>query len=149
MFTRFRHRVALAALSLFAAFSVPAGLSLLAAPGGSPSGEKVTLVFDHVLPNVPGKSIKGVLVEYRPGGSSPAHTHPNSAFVYATVLEGAIRSKVNDGPEKVYRVGDNFAEVPGDHHGVSKNDSDTRPARLLAVFVVNTDETNLTTNEKG
>jgi quercetin dioxygenase-like cupin family protein len=59
---------------------------------------KVTLVYDHALPNVPGKSIKGVLVEYGPGGSSPAHTHPKSAFIYATVLEGAIRSSVNNGP---------------------------------------------------
>ena len=39
-------------------------------------GPKVTLVFDHALPNVPGKSIKGVLVEYGPGGTSSAHTHP-------------------------------------------------------------------------
>jgi hypothetical protein len=38
-----------------------------------------------------------VLVEYGPGGYSPGHTHPKSAFIYATVLEGAIRSKVNNG----------------------------------------------------
>ncbi|MGH8555356.1 MAG: cupin domain-containing protein, partial [Gammaproteobacteria bacterium] len=65
---------------------------------GADDKSKVTLVYEHVLPNVPGKSIKGVLVEYEPGGSSPAHTHPDSAFIYATVLEGAIRSQVNDGP---------------------------------------------------
>ena len=55
---------------------------------------KVTLVYQHELPNVPGKSIKGVLVEYGPGGYSPGHTHPKSAFIYATVLEGrsAVRS---------------------------------------------------------
>ena len=58
---------------------------------------KVTLVYQHELPNVPGKSIKGVLVEYGPGGYSPGHTHAKSAFIYATVLEGAIRSQVNDG----------------------------------------------------
>ncbi|HEY2048242.1 MAG TPA: cupin domain-containing protein [Caulobacteraceae bacterium] len=109
---------------------------------------KVTVVFDHVLPNAPGKSIKGVLVEYGPGGYSPAHTHPNSAFIYATVLEGAIRSKVNNGPEKVYRAGENFAELPGDHHAVSANASDTQPARLLAVVVVDTRETNLVINDK-
>lgn len=57
---------------------------------------KVTLVYEHALPNVPGKSLRGVLVEYAPGGSSPAHTHPSSAFIYATVLQGAIRSQVND-----------------------------------------------------
>jgi len=51
---------------------------------------KVTLVYQHELPNVPGKSMKGVLVEYGPGGYSPGHTHPKSAFIYATVLEGEI-----------------------------------------------------------
>ncbi len=90
---------------------------------------------------------EGVLVEYQPGGSNPAHTHPDSAFIYATVLEGAIRSKVNDGPEKVCRAGESWAEVPGDHHAVSANASETEPARLLAVFVVDT-EKNLVTNDK-
>ena len=106
---------------------------------------KTTLVFEHVLPNVPGKSIKGVLVEYGPGGSSPAHTHPKSAFIYATVLEGAIRSSVNDGPVVTYRAGQNFSEMPGDRHSVSDNASKTEPAKLLAVFVVDTDEKELTT----
>jgi quercetin dioxygenase-like cupin family protein len=105
---------------------------------------KVTLVYDHVLPNVPGKSIKGVLVEYGPGGSSPGHVHPKSAFIYATVLEGAIRSQVNEGPVKTYRAGESFSEFPGDHHRVSANASTTEPAKLLAVFVVDTSETNLT-----
>jgi quercetin dioxygenase-like cupin family protein len=108
---------------------------------------KVTLVFDQKLPNVPGKSMKGVLVEYEPGGASPAHTHPKSAFIYATVLQGAIRSQVNDGPVKIYRAGENWSEVPGDRHGVSANASTTERARLLAVFVVDTNETELTTFE--
>lgn len=106
---------------------------------------KVTLVYEHALPNVPGKSIKGVLVEYGPGGSSSAHTHARSAFIYATVLEGAIRSSVNDGPVVTYHAGQNFSEMPGDRHSVSENASKTEPAKLLAVFVVNTDEKELTT----
>ena len=106
---------------------------------------KVTLVYEHALPNVPGKSIKGVLVEYAPGGSSSAHTHPKSAFIYATVLEGAIRSSVNDGPVVTYRTGESFSEMPGDRHAVSENASKTAPAKLLAVFVVDTDEKELTT----
>jgi quercetin dioxygenase-like cupin family protein len=89
--------------------------------------------------------MKGVLVEYAPGGTSPAHVHPKSAFIYATVLEGAIRSQVNDGPVKIYRAGESFAENPGDRHGISENASATKPARLLAVFVVDTSETTLTT----
>jgi quercetin dioxygenase-like cupin family protein len=106
---------------------------------------KVTLVYQHELPNVPGKSLKGVLVEYGPGGFSPGHTHPRSAFIYATVLEGAIRSQVNNGPETIYKAGQNFSEMPGDRHGVSANASKTEPARLLAVFVVDTKEKELTT----
>jgi quercetin dioxygenase-like cupin family protein len=105
---------------------------------------KVTLVYQHELPNVPGKSIKGVLVEYGPGGYSPGHTHAKSAFIYATVLEGAIRSKVNDGPETVYETGQSFSEMPGDRHVVSANASKTQPAKLLAVFVVDTNEKELT-----
>jgi quercetin dioxygenase-like cupin family protein len=60
------------------------------------------------------------------------------------VLEGAIRSKVNDGPETVYEAGQSFSEMPGDRHGVSANASETKPAKLLAVFVVDTDEKELT-----
>jgi quercetin dioxygenase-like cupin family protein len=106
---------------------------------------KETLVYQHELPNVPGKSIKGVVVEYGPGGSSPGHTHPRSAFIYATVLEGAIRSQVNNGPVTTYTAGQSFSELPGDIHRISANASATAPAKLLAVFVVDTNEAKLTT----
>lgn len=106
---------------------------------------KVTVVYEHELPNVPGKSLKGVLVEYGPGGFSAGHTHPESAFIYATILEGAVRSQVNGGPIIVYKAGESFSEYPGDVHQVSQNDSDTKPAKLLAVFVVDTAETTLVT----
>jgi quercetin dioxygenase-like cupin family protein len=127
-----------------------AALAALTLGGGSAAqaaDAKVTVVYDHVLPNVPGKSLRGVLVEYGPGGSSPAHVHPASAFIYATVLEGEIRSQVNNGPVKTYKAGENFSENPGDHHAVSANASATKPAKLLAVFVVDTKETVLTRPE--
>lgn len=119
-------------------------LAAYAAETAAPSA-KVTVVFDQALPNVPGKSMKGVLVEYGPGGSSPGHIHARSAFIYATVLEGAIRSQVNDEPAKVFRKGENFSEKPGDRHAVSANASATDPAKLLAVFVVDTADKELTT----
>jgi quercetin dioxygenase-like cupin family protein len=133
---------------MFTKLSCALALAALAATSGSAHGasddnSKVTLVYDHVLPNVPGKSMRGVLVEYPPGGSSAAHTHPASAFIYATVLEGAVVSKVNDGPETVYRAGESFSELPGDRHAVSRNASPTERARLLAVFVVDTAQTDL------
>jgi quercetin dioxygenase-like cupin family protein len=105
---------------------------------------KVSLVYEHELPNIPGKSIKGVLVEYGPGGHSPGHTHPKSAFIYATVLEGEILSQVNEGPKTTYKAGQSFSELPGDRHAVSANASQTKPAKLLAVFVLDTSETELT-----
>src|SRR5262245_17760085 len=101
---------------------------------------KITKVFDRELPNVPGKSMRAVLVEYGPGAASPSHRHPASAFIYATVLEGEIRSQVNDAPDRVYKAGENWTEVPGDHHKVSANASATMPAWLLAIFVVDTTE---------
>ncbi|MBB5551005.1 cupin domain-containing protein [Rhizobium lentis] len=133
-------------LATAAAFAV----ALVACTTSYAAGDKakVTLVYDQKLPNVPGKSIKAVLVEYKPGGMSPGHTHPKSAFIYATVLEGSIKSQVNDGPVKTYKAGESFPEFPGDHHSVSANGSKTEPAKLLAIFVVNSDETELTTDDK-
>ena len=123
-----------------------AALPLDSALADGPQGQdaKVTLVYQHELPNVPGKSIKGVLVEYGPGGYTPGHRHAASAFIYATVLEGEIRSQINDGPARIYKAGESFTELPGDRHSVSANASETQPAKLLAVFVVNTAETELT-----
>ena len=129
---------ALIVCALIAAVGVGSGIAADKQP-------KATLVYEHALPNVPGKSIKGVLVEYGPGVASSAHTHPKSAFIYATVLEGAIRTSVNDGPVVIYRAGQNFSELPGDRHSVDENASKTEPAKLLAVFVVDTNEKELLT----
>ena len=134
-----RRTVATAALGLALAW-----IAAAAAEGLPPGEARVTPLYAHALPNVPGKSLKAVLVEYGPGAGTPPHTHAKSAFIAATVLEGAIRSRVNDAPARVYQAGESFAEEPGDHHGVSENASATAPARLLAVFVVDTAETVLT-----
>ncbi len=129
-------------LCLLLLATLPFGSVLADAP--KEKNAKVTLVYQHELPNAPGKSIKGVLVEYGPGGYSPRHRHPKSAFIYATVLEGAIRSQINEGPVTTYKAGQSFSELPGDRHRVSANASKTKPAKLLAVFVVDTKETELT-----
>lgn len=108
-------------------------------------GATVTPNFAHAIPNIPGKSLKAVVVDYAPGGASPAHEHAKSAFIYAYVVSGTIESQVNDGPKRVYHAGESFFEEPGAIHRVSRNASKTRPAKLLAVFVVDTDDTVLTT----
>lgn len=111
-------------------------------------GEKVTPHFEQAITNIPGKSLIAVVVDYAPGGASPSHTHAKSAFIFGYVLSGKIESQVNDGPKRVYRAGESFYETPGSRHPVSRNASKTAPARLLAVFVVDTDDKQLTTPVK-
>ena len=102
--------------------------------------ETVTPVFERELPNVPGKSLIALEVLYAPGGASPSHTHPKSAFIYAYVLSGEILSAVDDEEPRLYRAGEGWYEVPGAHHRVSRNASQTEPAKLLAIFVLDPGE---------
>ena len=111
-------------------------------------GEVITPNFEHAIPNISGKSLVAVVVDYAPGGASHSHTHSMSAFVYAYVIAGVVESQVNDGPERVYHAGKSFYELPAAHHAVSRNASATEPAKLLAVFVVATDDKVLTTPDK-
>jgi quercetin dioxygenase-like cupin family protein len=117
-------------------------------PGGAQGGDDVKVVFEHAIPNVEGKKMVAVVVSYPPGGRSLAHHHAPSAFIYAHVLSGSIRSQVNDEPAKVYQVGEGFYEAPGSHHRISENASDRNPASLLAVFVVDSTDTSLTIPDK-
>jgi quercetin dioxygenase-like cupin family protein len=92
-------------------------------------------VFKENLPDLTLNrwSVTAVEVSYGPGESSPAHRHPGITIAY--VLEGAIRSKVGDQPEKTYSAGEMFLETPEQLHAVSGNASTTRPAKLLAVLL--------------
>jgi quercetin dioxygenase-like cupin family protein len=107
--------------------------------------ETVTPKFDQAIPNIPGKSLVVLEVDYAPGASSPPHVHAQSAFIYAYVISGAIESKVNDGGTRIYAAGESWSEPPNAGHPVSRNASKTRPAKLLAVFVVDSNDKPLTT----
>ena len=52
---------------------------------------------------------------------------------------------MNDEPKRVYRAGESWYEMPDFRHRVSRNANETEPAKLLAVFVVDTDDKELTT----
>src|SRR5262245_52264517 len=110
-------------------------------PQTTPQGP--VIVFSEALPNVPGKKLTAVVVNYAPAGKSGAHRHAGSVFAY--VLSGSIRSENSStGPAKVYRAGESFFESPGSVHLVSENASATEPASLLAIFVAD-DGARLTT----
>ena len=95
-------------------------------------------LFDGVIPNIPGKSLFASEVNYGPGDATPAHTHDMSAFIFAYVVSGAIESKVNDGETRIYHAGESFTESPGAIHAICRNASKTEPAKMLVVFVVDT-----------
>jgi quercetin dioxygenase-like cupin family protein len=116
-----------------------------AAPAFAHSGDNVTKNFEQAIPNIPGKSLIAFVVDYAPGGASPPHTHAKSGFIYAYVISGSIESKVNDGASRVYKAGESWSEPPGATHSISRNASKTEPAKLLAVFVVDTNDKALTT----
>ena len=112
---------------------VAAAIALGASPAIAQDRDQVRVVFEHALPNVEGKRIVAVTVSYPPGAKSLPHRHAPSAFIYAYVLSGAIRSQVGNDPAKVYHAGEGFYEMPGSHHRISENASEKEPASLLAV----------------
>lgn len=124
------------------------GMAFAGAAGAHGPDGMVKPNFSHVLPNIPGKSLVAVEVSYPPGGASMPHRHAKSAFIYAYVVSGRIVSQVAGQPERTYSAGESFYEVPGAHHVVSRNASDSEPAKLLAVFIVDTDDKALTTPDQ-
>lgn len=120
-------------------------LPLVANTHDAPGRETVTVAAEQLIPNVPGKRLMSVVVDYPPGAKSVPHRHASSAFIYAHVLSGAIRSQVDDTPARVYRAGEGWFENPGARHRVSENASDTESARLLAIFIVDAGDESLTT----
>lgn len=100
--------------------------------------ETVKILYEYKLQNAAGKSIIGIEVVYPPGGFTPPHTHAGASVV-AYVTEGSILSGMNGNPPKVYKVGESFMELPGCHHTVGENISCEIPAKLVAVFIVDTE----------
>jgi quercetin dioxygenase-like cupin family protein len=116
------------------------------APENSGQNPVVRTVFDQPT-NVSGKSLEAVTVSYPPGTKSAAHHHAKSAFIMAYVISGAIRSQVEGEPARVYHAGETWSEAPGAHHTISENASATEPAELLAVFLLDTGDGPLTTDD--
>ncbi|MHC8344372.1 cupin domain-containing protein [Pseudomonas sp. RT6P73] len=100
--------------------------------------EKVTVLQDEALKNVPGKKAMMIEVDYKPGQSSIAHKHEGTAMAY--VLSGSIISQVKGEKAITYKTGQYWYEPAGSEHLVSKNASATKPAKLLVFMVLSPDE---------
>jgi quercetin dioxygenase-like cupin family protein len=130
-------RDAVAAFALFAdllASNSDLSAETQTTPGAAPAAPRPP-VFKQDLPNVSldGWEVTVSWVDYPPGRVGAVHHH--AGFVLAYVLEGAVITKISgQGEEKRYETGQMFYEQPGATHEVSKNASQTQPARLLAMI---------------
>ena len=101
-----------------------------------PEQLKRTALMTQELPALDGGNLEVTVqqLEYVPGGTSDAHRHNGCTFVY--VLEGAVVTKIDDGPEKIYKPGEMFYEPPLHLHAVSRNASASEPAKFLVFRVI-------------
>lgn len=102
------------------------------------------IAAERPISNMPGKRLVSMIIDYAPGGTAASHRHAPSAFIYAHVLSGEILSQVDDGPVRTFGPGETWFQEPGAHHRVSANASNTNPARLLAVYIVDEAEAAMT-----
>jgi quercetin dioxygenase-like cupin family protein len=108
-----------------------------AAVASEPPSETLTPRLEQVLPDVAGKTFTSAVVDFPPGARATPHRH-GEAFVYAYVLEGTVRSRLDDQPVATYHQGESWVEQPGTHHMLAENTSGTDRARLLVIFVADT-----------
>jgi quercetin dioxygenase-like cupin family protein len=95
-----------------------------------------TTLMSQDLPAMDGANLMVTVqeLEYLPGGTSEAHRHNGCTLVY--VLAGEILTQIDDGPVKTYKPGEMFYEPPLHLHAVSKNASQTEPAKFLVFRVI-------------
>jgi quercetin dioxygenase-like cupin family protein len=95
---------------------------------------KVTALMKKVISECPGHEVTMITLDIPPGGGSPPHRHPGH-HIFGYVLEGAYKIKLDNGPEKTLTQGETFYEAPGQLHAVSRNASETAPAKILVVVL--------------
>ncbi len=93
----------------------------------------VTPLMSRDLPDVPGKEMVMITVDYPPGVVEHVHRHAAHAFLY--VLEGSIVEQVRGGKEVTLTSGQTFYEGPGVVHTVGRNVSTTKPARFIVILL--------------
>jgi quercetin dioxygenase-like cupin family protein len=93
----------------------------------------VTPLMSKDLPELPGKEVLMIAVEYPPGASDPVHRHNAHAYLY--VLEGSVVMQVKGGKETTLTPGQTFYEGPDDIHVVGRNASKTQPAKFIVLLI--------------
>ena len=97
--------------------------------------QEVNTLLKKRLPEVPGKEIEVITVDYAPGAVDVIHRHDAHAVVY--VLDGEVEMQVRGGALRRLGPGQVFYESPEAVHTVSRNASKTKPAKFVVFFVKN------------
>ncbi|WP_351222420.1 cupin domain-containing protein [Streptomyces sp. NPDC002133] len=126
-----------AAVACAPAAERPTGRVPVAAVASEPPEETLTPLYEQALPNLKDKTFTSAIVDFPPAARAVPHRH-GEAFVYAYVLDGTMRSKLDGEPTRTYQQGENWVEEPGAHHVLTENASKTEPAKLLVIFISNT-----------
>jgi len=120
-------------LMLVLLFLMPGTLMAQDSAGSQAPHASVTALTSKDLPEVPGKEVLMITVDYPPGSVDPIHRHNAHAFVY--VLEGSIIMQVKGGKEVTLTPGQTFYEGPNDVHVVGRNASTTKPSKFVVFFI--------------
>jgi quercetin dioxygenase-like cupin family protein len=113
-------------------FLIP-GTLMAQRPASQAPHASVTSLTSKDLPELPGKEVLMITVDYPPGTVDPIHRHNAHAFVY--VLEGSIIMQVKGAKEVTLTPGQTFYEGPDDVHVVGRNASSTKPAKFVVFFI--------------
>jgi quercetin dioxygenase-like cupin family protein len=108
-----------------------------AEPAATRPETRVRRLSCEPLADVPGKSVTTALVVFPPRAYTPAHRHPGSVTAY--VVSGSIRSQMDALPAATYAAGSTWFEPAGALHRFAENQSASETAELLALFIADSD----------
>jgi quercetin dioxygenase-like cupin family protein len=97
--------------------------------------QNVTTLLEKPTPELAGKEMQVITVDYPPGWVDHMHRHDAEAVVY--VLEGQVEMQLKGGPLQRLGPGQIFYEGPNDIHVVGRNASKTKPAKFVVFFIKN------------
>jgi len=109
------------------------GMGIVVAQQQAPA-TRVTALMKQAIAEYPGHEVTMITLDIPPGGGSAPHRHPGH-HTFGYVLEGTYKIKVDNSPEETLTKGQIFYEPPGALHAVSRNGSDTQPAKVLVVML--------------
>lgn len=113
--------------------AVSVGVMVMTLVMTAQAADKGSILMKQRLADVAGKEVTVLTVDYAPGGTSESHVHPGSVVAY--VLEGVVVSQLEGEAPITYTQGQSWYESPKTPHVMSKNASQTEPAKLL-VFLL-------------